>query len=79
MNKNSITALLLKQDPPEISKSKVAIEDESQEPAQDSSLEIIDDGESIPYNYILECKKLLDDLEPRLQPDIYRGILLEVV
>ena len=56
MNNNSITALLLKQDPPEISKSKVAIEDESQEPAQESSLEIIDDGESIPYNYILECK-----------------------
>ena len=65
MSSNSITSLLLKQDPPEISKSKVAIEDEgAQEPAQDSSLEIIDDGETIPYNYIRECKQLLSDLEP---------------
>ena len=35
--------------------------------------------ESIPYSYVVECLELLRKLEKRLQSDIYRGILLEVV
>ena len=29
-------------------------------------LEVIDEQEGIPYSYILECKKVVEDLEPRL-------------
>ena len=35
--------------------------------------------ETIPHMYIRECLSLLRQLELRLQADIYRGILLEVV
>jgi len=35
--------------------------------------------ESIPYGYVTECLGLLEQLKARLQSDIYRGILLEVV
>ena len=81
MNPNSIANLLLKQDPPEISGSKVAFEDDPESGQQERSLdiEILDDGETIPYNYIRDCREQLGELEARLQSDIYRGILLEVV
>lgn len=46
--------------------------------AIDNQFEIILD-ESIPYGYVTECLHLLQELEKRLQSDIYRGILLEVV
>ena len=63
--------------------SKVAVEEGSSEETRnlDASLEleVIEDDEGIPYSYILECKKVIDELEPRLQADIYTGILLEVV
>ena len=54
MNPNSISNLLLKQDPPSISSSKVAFENDEEEGKQDESLEIeiLDDGENLPYNYI---------------------------
>jgi len=35
--------------------------------------------ENIPYAYVIECLTLLQQLKTRLQSDIYRGILLEVV
>ena len=35
--------------------------------------------ETIPYGYVTDCLALLQQLKARLQSDIYRGILLEVV
>ena len=50
--------------------SKVAVEEGSSEETRnlDASLEleVIEDDEGIPYSYILECKKVIDELEPRL-------------
>lgn len=80
MTQNSIAKLLLATDESN-SGAKVHIDDpeaQGADDALDNQFEIILD-ESIPYGYVSECLHLLKELEKRLQSDIYRGILLEVV
>ena len=43
----------------------------------DEEIKILE--ETIPYQYVNECLQILKQLNKRLQSDIYRGILLEVV
>ena len=82
MTQNSISKLLLTTDESN-SGAKVYTGDSNdqergQKPNQvDSEFEIL--TETIPYSYITECLHLLKQLESRLQSDIYRGVLLEVV
>ena len=61
---------MLKQDAPEVLGSKVGQEivstEETRNLDESLELEVIDEQEGIPYSYILECKKVVDDLEPRL-------------
>ena len=85
MTQNSISKLLLATDESNPGGAKVYINDtNANEDDTEAGLELADEEikileETIPYQYVNECLQILKQLNKRLQSDIYRGILLEVV
>ena len=81
MSQNSIAKLLMAADETtagaKVHMDNMADEEASPDRKIELEFEILE--QTIPYSYVTECLSLLRQLELRLQSDIYRGILLEVV